>query len=55
MIPSNGKRILQTDANDKFWSAILLEEKGWEETNVATKVKNSKIMKFTITILSKRF
>ena len=25
-IPSNGKRILQTDASDQFWGAILLEE-----------------------------
>ncbi|KAK9028849.1 hypothetical protein V6N11_025986 [Hibiscus sabdariffa] len=26
-IPSNGKRILQTDASDKYWGAILFEEK----------------------------
>ncbi|CDP19118.1 unnamed protein product [Coffea canephora] len=25
-IPSNGKKILQTDANDKYWGAVLLEE-----------------------------
>ncbi|KAG8492316.1 hypothetical protein CXB51_009828 [Gossypium anomalum] len=25
-IPSDGKRILQTDANDKYWGAILFEE-----------------------------
>ncbi|KAK9032984.1 hypothetical protein V6N11_018026 [Hibiscus sabdariffa] len=26
-IPSDGKRILQTDASDKYWGAILFEEK----------------------------
>ncbi|KAK8999794.1 hypothetical protein V6N11_065290 [Hibiscus sabdariffa] len=26
-IPSEGKRILQTDASDKYWGAILFEEK----------------------------
>ena len=26
-IPTMGKRILQTDASDKFWGAVLLEEK----------------------------
>ncbi|XP_022765875.1 uncharacterized protein LOC111310716 [Durio zibethinus] len=26
-IPSNGKKILQIDASEQFWSAILLEEK----------------------------
>ncbi|KAK8579604.1 hypothetical protein V6N12_069919 [Hibiscus sabdariffa] len=26
-IPSKGKRILQTDASDKYWGAILFEEK----------------------------
>ncbi|KAK8535312.1 hypothetical protein V6N12_056834 [Hibiscus sabdariffa] len=26
-IPSDGKRVLQTDASDKYWSAILFEEK----------------------------
>jgi len=25
-IPSVGKSILQTDANDEYWAAILLEE-----------------------------
>ncbi len=25
-IPSDGKRILQTDASDKYWGAVLLEE-----------------------------
>ncbi|KAG8472716.1 hypothetical protein CXB51_034748 [Gossypium anomalum] len=25
-IPSNGRRILQTDASDKYWGAVLLEE-----------------------------
>ena len=25
-IPSDGKKILQTDASDKYWGAILLEE-----------------------------
>ncbi|KAK8309884.1 hypothetical protein V6Z12_D02G152900 [Gossypium hirsutum] len=26
-IPSEGKRILQTDASDKYWGPILFEEK----------------------------
>lgn len=25
-IPSDGKRILQTDASDKYWGAVLFEE-----------------------------
>ena len=25
-IPSHGKRILQTDASDKFWGVVLLEQ-----------------------------
>lgn len=25
-IPSNGKRILQTDADDKYWVVVILEE-----------------------------
>ena len=25
-IPSHGKRILQTDASNKYWSTVLLEE-----------------------------
>jgi len=27
VIPSIGQRILQTDASDKYWSAVLLEDK----------------------------
>jgi hypothetical protein len=27
VIPSTGHRILQTDANDQYWSVVLLEDK----------------------------
>jgi hypothetical protein len=27
VIPSTGQRVLQTDASDKYWSVVLLEDK----------------------------
>ena len=34
-IPTTGQRILQTDASDKYWSAILLENSGEKESYYA--------------------
>ena len=34
-IPTTGQRILQTDASDDFWSAILLEKIGNSESYCA--------------------
>ena len=34
-IPTTGQRILQTDASDDFWSAILLEKIGDSESYCA--------------------
>ncbi|GAA0151203.1 hypothetical protein LIER_09975 [Lithospermum erythrorhizon] len=33
-IPSPGKRILQTDAGDYFWGAVLLEEDGYDKRHI---------------------
>ena len=34
-IPTTGQRILQTDASDEYWSAIVLEKSGETETYCA--------------------
>ncbi|OMO69072.1 ORF I polyprotein [Corchorus olitorius] len=54
-IPSNGMRILQTDASNKYWAAVLIEEKNGKEASMDTKVADLKNPRPIITPHSKKF
>lgn len=54
LIPSYGKRILQTDASDEVWATVLYEEMMENEKSVDTKVVNSSLPNSTTILPSKR-
>ena len=46
-IPTSGQHILETDANDDYWSAILLEDINGVRHFVHMQADNSKTLKRT--------
>ncbi|KAK9047702.1 hypothetical protein V6N11_053538 [Hibiscus sabdariffa] len=53
-IPSDGRRILQTDASDKYWGPFSLKKKTRKDISVDIKVEYSLMLKSTITLRSKK-
>ncbi|KAK8990558.1 hypothetical protein V6N11_009250 [Hibiscus sabdariffa] len=53
-IPSDGKRILQTDASDKYWGPFFLKKRKRRDISVDIKVEDSLMQRSTITPLSKK-
>ena len=53
-IPTTSQRILQTDASDDFWSAIILEKIGDSESITLTQVDSLKIQKRIIMLSTRK-